>query len=392
MTRPEILTQKSAAWIDEHLPALQAIRRDIHAHPELAGEEARTAALVASQLRAYGIDTIEGIGGYGVVGVLKGLLPGARSIGLRADMDALPIVEATNLRYASVVPGRMHACGHDGHTAMLLGAAECLAEMRDFAGTVYFIFQPAEENLTGAAAMIADGLFERFPCDAVFGLHNAPDLPAGRFAIRPGPMFASVDYWSAMFRGRGGHAGEPHRSQDVVYAQAQFVTALQGIVGRSVSPIESVALTVGFVAAGSPEAPNVIPAELSLAGSVRCHSADARAVLGRRLQELGAASAAAWGCSIEIDLRPGGVALVNWPEQTQSCVAAAQATVGVANVMPDTPPIMAAEDFALMLEKRPGALIGLGAGRADGAFLPLHTPIYDFNDAVIPYGVCFWWA
>jgi hippurate hydrolase len=378
-------------WLEKRLPDIVALRRDIHAHPELSGEEARTAALVAKRLRAFGVEVVEGVGGHGVIGVLHGEMPGDRRIGLRADMDALPILEASGLPHASTAAGKMHACGHDGHTAMLVGAAEYLAEHRAFAGTVVFIFQPAEEVLRGAAAMISDGLFERFPCDAVFGLHNAPELPVGRFAIRDGAMFAAADFWTATFHGRGGHGGaEPHLAQDVIFAQAQFVTALQGIIARHVPPHEPAVISIGHVGAGVPGAPNVIPSTLRLDGSLRCRSEEIRLLLEDRIRALADATASVWGCSVTVDLRKGVGPLVNHPDETRSAIAAAAASVGRRNVDADGPMIMASEDFAFMLRERPGAFIALGALSDGRPMLPLHTPQYDFNDESIPYGVCYW--
>ena len=379
-------------WCARHHPAFTAIRRDIHAHPELGLEETRTAALVAGRLRDWGVAVTEGVGGTGVVGTITGRRPGQRAIGLRADMDALAIHEQTALPYASTLPGRMHACGHDGHTTMLLGAARYLAENPDFGGTLHLIFQPAEEGRGGALAMLADGLFDRFPCDAIYGLHNTAGMPAGRFASCTGPMLAAADSWRVTFRGTGGHGGlAPHLSTDVTYAQAHFVLGLQGIVGRNVAPLDTAVLSVGHIAAGSPEAPNVVPSELVIAGTARSYSAEVRALLERRLAELAQGTAAAWGCSAQAAYERGPSALVNQPEQVQVALAAAAAVVGAEKVNPTLRPTTGGEDFAEMMQVRPGAFMRIGNGVAgDGSYDAPHTPGYDFNDAIIPDGIAYW--
>jgi hippurate hydrolase len=376
------------AW----LPELAAIRQDIHAHPELGMEEVRTSALVARELRALGIEVTEGVGRFGVVGTIRGTRPGQRVIGLRADMDALQIPEATGLPYASRTAGVMHACGHDGHTAMLLGAARWLAGHRDFAGSVHLIFQPAEEGRGGARAMLEDGLFERFPCDAVYGLHNKPTLPAGRFAIRCGPALAAADRFRVTFRGTGGHGGStPHLATDVTVVQAHFVLALQSIIGRNVPAVEAAVLSVGSIQGGSPVSPNVMPAELTLTGTARSYTPAVRDLLERRIGELARGLAAAHGCTAEVAYRRGVPALVNHREQTEVAVAAGRALVGEMAVDPAFVPVTGAEDFALMLEARPGAFMFLGAGAGpDGTSPNLHTPHFDFNDEIIPLGVAYW--
>jgi hippurate hydrolase len=371
---------------------LTAIRRDIHAHPEMGMEEVRTAALVATKLREWGVEVTEGVGKTGVVGTVRGKRPGQRAIGLRADMDALAIPEATGLPYASQNPGVMHACGHDGHTTMLLGAARYLAEHRDFAGTVHLIFQPAEEGRGGARAMLADGLFERFPCDAVYGLHNKPNLPAGRFATRTGPALAAADRWSVTFRGTGGHGGStPHLATDVTVAQAHFVLGLQTIIGRNVPAVEAAVLSVGAIAGGSFDSPNVMPAELRLSGTARSYSPAVRDLLERRIRELATTLAQAHGCSAEVEYRRGVPALVNHAEQTAVAVAAAAALVGEAAVDANAPPVTGGEDFAFMLEAKPGSFMFIGAGAGpEGRSPELHTPQFDFNDDIIPLGVAYW--
>lgn len=379
-------------WLSTHHPELTAIRRDIHAHPELGLEETRTAALVAGKLRDWGVALTEGVGGTGVVGTITGRRPGQRAIGLRADMDALAIHEQTGLPYASATPGRMHACGHDGHTTMLLGAARYLAENPDFGGTLHLIFQPAEEGRGGALAMLADGLFDRFPCDAIYGLHNTAGMPVGTFASCTGPMLAAADSWSVTFRGVGGHGGlAPHLSTDITYAQAQFVLGLQGIVGRNVAPLDTAVLSVGYIAGGSADSPNVVPSELVIAGTARSYSAEVRTLLERRLSELAASTASAWGCRAETVYSRGPSALVNQPEQTQVGLAAAAAVVGGARVNGALRPTTGGEDFAEMMQVRPGAFMRIGNGvGADGSFNAPHTPKYDFNDDIIPDGVAYW--
>jgi hippurate hydrolase len=371
---------------------LAAIRQDIHAHPELGMEEQRTAALVATELRALGIDVTEGVGKLGVVGTIRGTRPGNRSVGLRADMDALQIPEATGKPYASRNPGVMHACGHDGHTTMLLGAARWLATHRDFGGTVQLIFQPAEEGRGGAKAMLEDGLFDRFPCDAVYGLHTKPTIPAGTFATRKGPALAAADRFKVVFRGTGGHGGStPHLATDITIVQAHFVLALQTIVGRNVPAVEAAVLSVGSIEGGSPISPNVMPAELTITGTSRSYTPAVRDLLERRIGELAQGLAAMHGCTAEVTYRRGVPALVNHAEQTDLATAAAGALVGEAAVNAAFPPVTGGEDFALMLEARPGAFMFIGSGSGpDGTSPNLHTPQFDFNDEIIPLGVAWW--
>jgi hippurate hydrolase len=383
------MTHPVAEGVRAWLPDLAAIRQDIHAHPELGMEEARTSALVARELKALGIEVTEGVGRFGVVGTITGTRPGQRVIGLRADMDALQIPEATGLPYASKNPGVMHACGHDGHTTMLLGAARWLAGHRDFAGTVHLIFQPAEEGRGGARAMIEDGLFDRFPCDAIYGLHNKPTLPAGTFAIRSGPALAAADRFEVTFRGTGGHGGStPHLATDVTVVQAHFVLALQTIIGRNVAAVDAAVLSVGSIQGGSPISPNVMPAELTITGTARSYTPAVRDLLERRIAELARGLAASYGCSAEAKYRRGVPATVNHPEQTDVARAAARA-LGAEPV--EHAPVTGAEDFALMLERRPGAFMFIGGGKGpDGTSPNLHTPHFDFNDDIIPAGVAYW--
>jgi amidohydrolase len=371
---------------------LAAIRQDIHAHPELGMEEQRTAALVAQELRALGIEVTEGVGKLGVVGTIRGSRPGNRSVGLRADMDALQIPEATGKPYASRNPGVMHACGHDGHTTMLLGAARWLAHHRDFGGTVQLIFQPAEEGRGGAKAMLEDGLFDRFPCDAVYGLHTKPTIPAGTFATRKGPALAAADRFKVVFRGTGGHGGStPHLATDITIVQAHFVLALQTIVGRNVPAVEAAVLSVGSIEGGSPISPNVMPAELTITGTSRSYTPAVRDLLERRIGELAQGLAAMHGCTAEVTYRRGVPALVNHAEQTDLAASAAGALVGDKAVNAAFPPVTGGEDFALMLEVRPGAFMFIGSGAGpDGTSPNLHTPHFDFNDEIIPLGVAWW--
>ncbi|HLT79264.1 MAG TPA: M20 aminoacylase family protein [Ferrovibrio sp.] len=371
---------------------LTAIRHDIHRHPETAFEENRTADIVAAKLAEWGIPIHRGLGKTGVVGTIRGKRGEGRSIGLRADMDALNLQEKNEFAHRSIHDGKMHACGHDGHTTMLLGAAKQLARNPDFAGTVHLIFQPAEEGEGGARVMIEDGLFEKFPCDAVYGMHNMPGIPAGHFAIRPGPMMAASDTWTTVFRGSGGHGAMPHMGTDPVMPAAAFVTATQSIVGRNVSPQHAAVVSVGHIAAGAYGSPNVIPSQVTVRGTARSYTPEDRDLLERRLGELVQGIAAAHGCSGEYDYLRRYPPLVNAPAQTAIAVKAARATVGDALVDADAEPLTGAEDFAFMLEKKPGAyiLIGNGGSIEDGSCHYVHTPHYDFNDQIILTGVAYW--
>jgi amidohydrolase len=368
-------------------PELAAIRRDIHAHPEMGLEEVRTAALVKAKLREWGVEVAEGVGRTGVVGTIKGRRPGQRTIGLRADMDALALNEATGLPYASTHGGTMHACGHDGHTTMLLGAARALAGNPDFAGTVRLIFQPAEEGRGGAEAMLADGLFERFPCDAIYGMHNMAGLPVGSFAIRKGPFMATVGFWTARFHGTGGHGGAaPHLATDLTVVAAHFILGLQTIVGRNVPPLETAVLSVGHIGAGDINSANVMPADLVIAGTARCFDDGVRDTLARRMEELAKGLAALHGASAEFDPGWNTLATINHDAQTDVAVAAARALPGV-SVNANAAPMTGGEDFAFMLRQRPGAFIFIGNGTHSAA---MHTPQFDFNDEIIPLGVAYW--
>ena len=369
---------------------IAAWRHDIHAHPELLYEVHRTAALVAEQLKAFGCDeVVTGMGRTGVVGLIKGRKKAAegqdvRTLGLRADMDALPITEATGVAYASKNPGVMHACGHDGHTAMLLGAARYLAETRNFTGDVAVIFQPAEEGGAGAKAMMQDGLMDRFAIDQVYGMHSSPGLAVGKFAIRPGPYMASGNRINITIEGVGGHAAWPHNTIDPVLVGSQLVMALQSIVSRSVDPLEAAVISMTVFHAG--EASNVIPATATLSGTVRTLDPKVRELVGRRVREVVDGVAALTGARINLNYTTGYPVLVNHAEQTDVAVRVASEVAGEGNVNPNAPPMLGAEDFAFMLEEKPGAFIFIGNGDSAG----LHHPAYNFNDDAILYGTSYW--
>lgn len=364
------------------------LRRDIHRHPELAFEEHRTSALVASKLEAWGYSVHRGLGGTGVVGTLQ-RGESKRSLGLRADMDALPIQENTGLEWASQSPGLMHACGHDGHTAMLLAAAQALAEDDDFDGTLHVIFQPAEEGGGGAVRMMQDGLFELFPCDAIFAMHNMPGVPAGHFVFREGPAMASSDYVTIRVQGIGGHGAMPHRCADPLVAASSIVLALQTVVSRNVDPLETAVVTVGALHAG--QANNVIPALATLELSVRALTPDVRLLLEKRIKALVAAQAESFGVTAEVDWKPGYCVLVNSSHETEFARQIALNMVEADRVTLQGPAITGSEDFAFMLEKVPGSyvLIGNGDGDSAGACM-VHNPGYDFNDDNIVVGAAYW--
>ncbi|CAF3787203.1 unnamed protein product [Adineta steineri] len=369
---------------------LISIRQDIHAHPEMAMTEVRTSALVAAKLKEWGITVTENVGLTGVVGTLKSLRPGDQTIALRADMDALQLNEQNDVSYISTKPGTMHACGHDGHTTMLLGAAKYLAEHRDsFCGTVHFIFQPGEEALKGAIAMINDNLFDRFSIDAIYGLHNYAD-PIGKFTIRPGPMMAASDRWYVTFHGTGGHGGlGPHLATDITVLQAQFILALQTIVSRNVSAIDSAVISVGALESGSFDSVNVMPSKLRIGGTARSLTESVRNTIEQRIRELANGLATTFGCTAEVEYTRFSVALVNHKEQTERAIKAAELLVGEANIDRNRQPSMGGEDFAFFLLKRPGAFIFMGI--CDGTkSRNLHSPTYDFNDDAIAYGVAYW--
>jgi len=379
------------------LQALQAragefisLRRDIHRHPELAFEEHRTAALVADKLEGWGYAVERGIGGTGVVGTLvRG--QGTRRLGLRADMDALPIAEASGAEWSSRKAGVMHACGHDGHTAMLLAAARHLAEQGSFDGTLNLIFQPAEEGGGGALRMMADGLFERFPCDAVFAMHNMPGVAQGRFVLREGAAMASSDYATITLTGFGGHGAMPHRAADPIVAAASIVMALQTVVSRNIDPLQAAVVTVGALHAG--KANNVIPASATLELSVRALDREVRATIERRVKALVAAQAESFGVTAQVDWKPGYAVLVNTPAETAFAREVALELVGEAQVTLQGPPLTGSEDFAFMLERVPGSYLLIGNGTGEGAGeggCMVHNPGYDFNDANIGLGSAYW--
>ncbi|MEP9380157.1 amidohydrolase [Aquabacter sp. CN5-332] len=386
------MTDPVLAEIDTFVPELVAIRRDIHGHPETGFEEVRTSALVAKTLRSYGLEVTDGIAETGVIATLKGSRPGQRAIALRADMDALNIAEKTGAPYASSIPGKMHACGHDGHTAMLLGAARYLSRHPDFGGTVHFIFQPAEEGLGGARRMIEEKVLERFPFDAIYGLHNKPGIPVGRFATRVGPMLAAADSWVVTFKGTGGHGGSgAHFATDPTIPLAHFTLALQAIIGRNVPALETAVISIGHISAGLPGAYNIIPSEIRVEGTARSYLPAIRDLLERRIGEVANAHAAASGCTAVYDYDRRYPPLINHPEAVAQAIAAAQAVVGEAAVDGNTTPITAGEDLAFFLERRPGVHMMIGNGiSADGKFHNLHTPLYNFNDEIIPLGVRYW--
>ena len=366
-------------------PEMQGWRRDFHQHPELRFEEQRTAEQVAKLLRSWGLEVHTGIATTGVVGVLRAG-SGKRSIGLRADMDALPMPEETGLSYASVNPGRMHACGHDGHTSMLLGAAKYLAETKNFDGTVHFIFQPGEEGGAGARLMMEEGLFTRFPCDAVYGLHNDPTLPLGEADIRDDVMMAASDRFFVTVRGAGGHASRPHACLDPIVVGAQIVTALQTIVARRVDPLESAVISVTQFHSGTAE--NVIPDEAKLVGTVRTLIPAVQDLVEASMRRVVETTAAAHDAVAEFTYRRGYPPTTNHAEQARRAARAAETVLG-GRVHRDLPPVMGAEDFSFMLLDRPGAYIKLGQAQGTKGAHEVHTVKYDFNDDLLPVGASF---
>lgn len=369
------------------LPEITAWRRELHRHPELGYEVHKTAGFVADKLREFGVDeVVEGLGRTGVVGVIKGR--GQRSgkvIGLRADMDALPIVEATGAEWASESNGMMHACGHDGHTAMLLGAARALADARNFDGTVVVIFQPAEEGGAGALAMVNEGLMDRFGIQEVYGLHNMPNLPVGEFAIRPGPLMACADEFDIVVKGRGGHAAMPHVCVDSVVVASHIVIAAQTLVSRGVRPVDPLVVSITTVEVEG-GAYNVIPQTVHMRGTVRAFDEAVRLQAKAQLIHIAQQTAAVFGATAEVDYRDGYPPTVNHEKQTEFVVGVARDIVGYEKVDPERSPMMGAEDFSYMLNERPGAFIFLGNGPSAN----LHHPEYDFNDEAIRYGCQYW--
>jgi amidohydrolase len=376
------MKEQIAAWKDE----ITTWRRDIHKHPELAFEEHRTADFVAEKLASFGLDVHRGLAGTGVVGTLRAG-DSERAIALRADMDALPIQENNEFEYRSVNANKMHACGHDGHTAMLLGAAKYLAATRNFNGTVHFIFQPAEEAAGGGLAMIEDGLFEKFPVDSVYGMHNWPGLAVGKFGVRTGSMMASFDTFDIEISGVGAHAALPHTGVDPVMVAGQLIGALQTIVSRNADPIDASVISVTRVEAG--DAYNVIPEKAVLRGCSRALNADTRIMIERRIREIATSLCEAFSARCEVTYANCYPVLVNTAAETDHAVLVASQLVGSDNVNPNHEPTMGSEDFAYMLQQRPGCYIFIGNGDAEGTCM-VHNAGYDFNDDAIETGVAYW--
>ena len=373
--------------IAEFHPEITQWRRDLHMHPELQYDVHRTAASVAEKLKAFGCDeVVPGIGRTGVVGVIKGKKPAGsrKAIGMRADMDALPIEEATGLPYKSTVPGKMHACGHDGHTAMLLGAAKYLAETRNFGGNAVVIFQPAEEGGAGGKAMVDDGLMTRFGIEEVYGMHNYPGIPLGEFAIRPGALMAAADHFIIEIDGKGGHAARPHFSVDTVLVGAEIVSALQSIVARNVDPLHSAVVSVCLFQAGTTD--NVIPQTALLRGTARSLVPEIQDLLETRIREVVEGTAKLHGAKAVLKYKRSYPVTRNHPDQTDFAASVAREVVGDTKVDTNVNPVMGAEDFSFMLNARPGAFIFVGNGDSAG----LHHPAYDFNDGIIPVGSSYW--
>jgi amidohydrolase len=365
---------------------LVEIRRDLHAHPETAFEERRTADVVAARLAALGVEVHRGLARTGVVGVLRAG-SGRRAIGLRADMDALHLAELNDFGHRSLHAGKMHACGHDGHTAMLLGAARYLAETRHFDGTVYFIFQPAEESEGGGEVMVREGLFEQFPADVVFGMHNWPGVPVGQFQLRAGPMMAGTNRFEITVTGRGGHAAMPHQSIDPVVAGSALVQALQTLTSRNLSPLDSAVVTVTQFHGGN--AWNVIPSEVVIRGTTRAFTPETQDLLEDGMRRICDGVTAAHGCEVALRYERNYPPLVNSGREAQVAREVLEGLVGAENVHWDCAPTMAGEDFAFMLQARPGCFVFIGNGPGQGGCM-LHNPRYDFNDAILPLGASYW--
>ncbi|MGO6815345.1 M20 aminoacylase family protein [Rhizobium leguminosarum] len=377
------------ARISDDLPFLTALRRDLHAHPELGFEEERTAGIVATLLEEAGIAVHRGLGGTGVVGTLQ-IGNGTRRIGLRADMDALAMPETAERSYKSTAPGKMHACGHDGHTAMLLGAARHLAATRDFSGTVNFIFQPAEEGRGGARRMIEEGLFTLFPCDAVYGLHNMPGLAVDEIAVVEGPQLASSDSWRITFRGTGTHGAKPHLGRDPITAAGTFLSSLQTIVGRVVDPLQPAVVSACFLQAGDPKALNVIPDIVEIGGTARAYSPDVRDQLETEIGRLAHGTAAMYGIAVDYAFERRIPPVINDADATARALAVAGSVFG-GKVQISFPPSTAGDDFAFFAQNAPGCYVWLGNGPAvDGALH--HNTAYDFNDEALGYGAAYWVA
>jgi amidohydrolase len=366
---------------------LTAWRRELHAHPETAFEEKHTSDFVAKRLQEFGIAVDRGLARTGVVGTLKGARPGTRAIALRADMDALHVHEKNGVDYASQTPGMMHACGHDGHTTMLLGAARYLAETRNFAGTVHFIFQPAEENEGGGRVMVQDGLFEKFPVEAVFGMHNWPGMPVGKFALRSGPMMAAFDIFEITVQGKGSHAALPHLGIDPVVAAAQIATGLQTITSRNMHPLDSAVVSVTQIHGG--DTWNVIPDEVVLRGTTRSFKPAVQDAIEAAIRRIAEGVASAMGARVAVRYERRYPPTVNSAAEAAVAAAIASEVVGEANVDRELTPTMGSEDFAFMLQVKPGAYLFIGNGTGDKA-VGLHNPHYDFNDEILPIGASYW--
>ena len=372
--------------LEELQPEMQSWRRDFHAHPEIAFEEHRTAKIVAEKLESFGIEVETGLAGTGVVGTLK-KGTGNRSIGLRADLDALLINEANDFEHKSKTPGKMHACGHDGHTTMLLGAAKYLAEKGDFDGTITFIFQPAEENEGGGKVMIDDGLFDKYPVESVFGMHNIPGMPVGTFAMKSGPIMASFDIFNLKIIGKGGHAAMPHTAIDPIIIGTKIVDAYQSIVSRYIDPQEPVVLSVTQFHGG--DAYNIIPNEIEIKGTVRCFSSKVQESIESQMEQITSSICSAYGANYELGYERRYPATINTAEEVTISEKVAKNISGDEMVHTSPTPSMGSEDFAFMLQERPGSYIWIGNGDGEGSCM-LHNPGYDFNDEILPIGATYW--
>lgn len=374
------------AAIQSYHQELTALRRDLHAHPELGFEEVRTSGIVAAALESYGVEVHRGIGKTGLVGIIRGRgVDSGRMVGLRADMDALPMTEENSFPHRSTTPGLMHGCGHDGHTVMLLGAARYLAQTRRFDGTVVLIFQPAEEGRGGARAMLDDGLFDTYPCDAIYALHNWPGLPAGTVGVNPGPMMAAADRFEIIVRGKGGHGAHPYQTVDPVLAAGHIITALQSVVSRNVNPLDAAVVSIGSMQAGNPGAMSVIPNEARLLGTVRTFRPSVQEMVEQRMRAVADGVAQAFGATVELVYERLFPVTVNTPQHAHRVADIATELLGGEHVIRDLTPSMGSEDFSFMLQQRPGAYFRLGQGGAESGCV-LHNARFDFNDEVIPLG------